>query len=197
MTRRGFTIVEVIITLAIITILTMLAIVSLRGTQISARDDERATKARTIANGLEAHYQYGYTHPSDPSLSRPAGQYPSVADLTSAIGNNHLEGWLTGVELSTLHFTWQKDSQTTLVPYVNTANLLGNGDIADVTQKASQTNDLPWKILYEPLQQTSTAFGGDNDRWQACDGTDPCTRYNLYYIKEATAELVTIRSKQG
>lgn len=200
MNRRGFTIVEMIITITIITILTTLAIVSLRSTQIAARDDERAAKAQTIANGLEAYYQHGFTHPNNAALSKPAGQYPSANDLASAINENYLESWLTGVELSTLRFTWQKNPDFNLRPY-QAPNIIDNGDLVDITAKASDTDDLTWKILYEPLQQTTGIIGGDNDRWQSCTGlgTNPpaCTRFNLYYVNEKDGSLITIRSKQG
>jgi prepilin-type N-terminal cleavage/methylation domain-containing protein len=56
MNRRGFTIVELIIVITIMAILLVLAVVNLRGTQISARDDERKTDTESIALNLEIYY---------------------------------------------------------------------------------------------------------------------------------------------
>lgn len=56
MRRRGFTIIELVIVITIMAILLTLGVVNLRGTQASARDSERTTKAESIAQHLEAFY---------------------------------------------------------------------------------------------------------------------------------------------
>ena len=53
MLRRGFTIVELIITITIMGILLVLAVVNVSGTQAQARDDERKADVESISLNLE------------------------------------------------------------------------------------------------------------------------------------------------
>lgn len=77
MNRRGFTIVELTIVIAIMGILLVLAVVNLRGTQANARDDERKADVEAIALNLEAFYSSGN------GTGNAIGRYPS----TGLIGN--------------------------------------------------------------------------------------------------------------
>lgn len=72
MNRRGFTIVELIIVIAVMGILLTLAVVNLRSSQVNARDDERKTDIANIAVQLESFYTSG----TDGSTS--LGRYPST-----------------------------------------------------------------------------------------------------------------------
>lgn len=73
MNRRGFTIVELIIVIAIMGILLVLAVVNLRGTQVNARDNERKTDIENIGQHLEIFYKSGTNG------STVVGRYPSTA----------------------------------------------------------------------------------------------------------------------
>ena len=77
MKRRGFTIIELIIVIAIMGILLVLAVVNLRGTQVSARDEQRKANIDAIAQNLEIFYRSG----TDGSTA--VGEYPA----TTIIGN--------------------------------------------------------------------------------------------------------------
>ena len=59
MRRRGFTIIELVITITIMAILLTLGVVSLSGTQKNARDSERKSDISTIALNLESYYLSG------------------------------------------------------------------------------------------------------------------------------------------
>ena len=76
MIRRGFTIIEIIIVITVMGALLILAVVNLRGSQISARDAERKTDIETIALHLDNYYTSGSDY------SQSVGKYPSTA-LTS------------------------------------------------------------------------------------------------------------------
>lgn len=59
MRRRGFTIIELIIVLAIMGILLVLGVVNLRGSQATARDGERKADVEAIALANESFYNVG------------------------------------------------------------------------------------------------------------------------------------------
>lgn len=80
--RDGFTLIELLITITIMVILLTFAVVSLRGNQASARDEERKTDVNVIAQQLEDYYRSG----SDPVGTYKAGQYPPT-DLVNSEAN--------------------------------------------------------------------------------------------------------------
>jgi prepilin-type N-terminal cleavage/methylation domain-containing protein len=82
MTRRGFTIVELIIVITIVGILLTLAVVSLNGTQAKARDDERRTDIQSIATTLESVYTGGVS--SDGSLPTISNLVPNPSLKTDS-----------------------------------------------------------------------------------------------------------------
>ncbi|HYG83992.1 MAG TPA: type II secretion system protein [Verrucomicrobiae bacterium] len=68
--RSGFTVLEVIVTLAIIGILLTIGVVSYTGYQMRTRDTAREASARIIANALEDYYNRN-------------GEYPNVGTMIS------------------------------------------------------------------------------------------------------------------
>lgn len=72
--RHGFTLIEIMITMAIMVILVAVAIVSLRGSQANGRDAKRASDIDTIARGLEQRYNNGMAQPSGGTHVIAAGQ---------------------------------------------------------------------------------------------------------------------------
>ena len=80
--RDGFTLIELLITITIMVVLLTFGVVSLRGNQASARDEERKTDVSVISQQLEDYYRNG----SDPISTYKAGQYPPT-DLVNSEGN--------------------------------------------------------------------------------------------------------------
>ena len=80
--HSGFTLIELLITITIMVILLTLGVVSLRGNQATARDEERKTDIAVLAQQLEDYYRSG----SDPSSTYKAGQYPPT-DLVNSEAN--------------------------------------------------------------------------------------------------------------
>ena len=73
MRSRGFTAVELLVVIIIMAILLMLAVVNVRSTQISARDNDRSVDVESIALAFESYYNAdhsGYTK-----------TYPGTSDL--------------------------------------------------------------------------------------------------------------------
>jgi len=79
MTRRGFTIVELIITITIMGILLTLAVVNVGSTQLKARDDKRVASVQAIGSYLDGFYSNG----------RPAGG--DIPTIKNQIGNPSFE----------------------------------------------------------------------------------------------------------
>lgn len=74
MRRRGFTIIELIIVLAIMGILLVLGVVNLRGSQATARDAERKADVEAIALANESFYNVGnYEEGRDPGTYMSTG----------------------------------------------------------------------------------------------------------------------------
>jgi prepilin-type N-terminal cleavage/methylation domain-containing protein len=76
MYRRGFTIIELIVCIAVMGILLTLAVVNLRASQLSGRNSERVGDAQTIVQNLENFYVSG-------SGSGVNGTYPPTTIAAS------------------------------------------------------------------------------------------------------------------
>jgi prepilin-type N-terminal cleavage/methylation domain-containing protein len=130
MNRRGFTIVELLIVIAIMGVLLVLGVVNLRGTQISARDKERSTDIESIGLNLENFYKSG----TDGSTS--VGRYPSTA--------------LIGTEETMLR---DVDTDILSVPGASSSSLVAATNnlqsVATIAPLPASTND---KYVYQPLQ---------------------------------------------
>lgn len=86
MIRRGFTIVELIITITIMSILLTLAVVNVNTTQMNARDDERKTDVQTIGSYLDSFYSSGFTSgTSAPPTITNFATNPSFETDTSSV----------------------------------------------------------------------------------------------------------------
>lgn len=183
--RRGFTIIEIIIVLALIGILMTLAVAQLSSSQTAARDDALKKHAETIARGLEDYYRVGNTN-----YSILPGKYPSADEFKHASGENisdvgaqytggYLDTWLNGARL-------ESTSKLRLITMTgqspeNTTNISDSTPIGVVT--------------YEPLM-FMPAGGGDPDQFAFCvTKANECSRFNLYYRTELDGVVHTIRSE--
>ena len=74
--RRGFTIIELTIVIAIIAILFTIGVVSFRGYQASARDKEREADVSAIQMYLESVYSQEIKDGGG-NVIKPVGSYPA------------------------------------------------------------------------------------------------------------------------
>ncbi len=88
LTRRGFTVVELVVVMVIMAILLVLAGLSISRSQANARDTERKADIDVLARGLEARYVQGGLNPA--VTAKPAnvtpGSYPSTNEMVHILG---------------------------------------------------------------------------------------------------------------
>lgn len=193
--KRGFTVVEVLVTLVVMAILLSLGTVGLRASLANGRDAERKADIETIARGLEVYYAKGNPYFI---AGTTKGAYP---DTNAKI---HIDG--TGW-CYTAYFPdqGQQDKYSTCRPGDGYwSEVFGVSDAA-LTPPNMTTRELwnPWmieqatipariaaeldkgKYVYYPLTHNNTH----------CYSDAGCPKYELYYKKETNGEVVTVRSK--
>lgn len=167
MNHHGFTIVELIVIIAVMGVLLVLGVVNLSGTQANSRDSERKTDIETIAMHLETYYRSG----TDSSTS--VGQYPSVDPTNGLIGNEAT-------------FLRDIDAYSLMAPGA------ANSSLISATNKAQTVSDvLPQPTIAEYLYQPITTDGN------LCDSstTKECRKFNLYYKLEVDNTVYMVTSK--
>lgn len=89
MNQRGFTVVEIIITISIMGILLLLTVVGVNGSQANARDSERKADIEVIGTQLESFYNSGLpTTSSVPTITNQATNPSAETNLTSLCATN-------------------------------------------------------------------------------------------------------------
>lgn len=173
MKRNGFTIVELIVVIAIMGILLVLGVVNLTGSQISARDSERKTDIEVIATHLETYYTSG----SD--LTTTIGTYPSTALMANI---SVQESSLRDIDPKNLIAPGAPSSAVSslVVATNNTQTIAG---VAPQPQSSSSQN----QYVYQPLKQDGSL----------CTSGTTCQEFNLYYMTEADSivHMVTSRNQ--
>ena len=157
MTRRGFTIVELIITITIMGILLTLAVVNVNSTQIQARDTERKVDIESIANALEGYYLTG----ANGSVN--LGRYPSIA-LTDSVGT--LTTNLSEVNLKSFMAPGIDDPMTTFIPSTNTGNAKSIQTTAGVLPQPTKD-----QYVYQVIKTDGSICGS---------GVVECRKFNLF-----------------
>lgn len=189
MKRRGFSIVELAIVIALISILSLLLFANLRNSQISVRDDERRAKAELVARSFEALYKNGNSQ-----FSYEAGTYPDIQYVSDAISNNNIVSLLPNIDQSALTYSWSDDATVKLKTINTPSEIISDGMTENMSHIAPRVGlD---EIVYEPLYHTTSSMGfGDSDKWRFCKtSADDCRRFNIYYRTEGDNTVHAIRS---
>ena len=196
--RAGFTLVEIVIVMVIMAVLLTLTVVSLAGSQVNARDEERKADMEVLARALETRYRAGNPFITSPSIG--AGSYPATIEMLHIMGTasggvltpdviagGYVADGLPGASNETLTSPTATSMDMKLINGSCIASGAGE-NMATITSAAAGCIGTTGKygIYYESLNAS-----GD-----ICNGTDTCVRFNLYCRMEKDNSLMTIRSKR-
>ena len=132
MIQRGFTVVELIITITIMGILLVLAVVNLNASQLNARDAERVADIEAFALNLESFYSTGQ------DTNERLGRYPATDLLASGVDS--LRDNLRDIDFKSVTAPGVSDPLLTLQTAANTG-----------TQTPTKN-----QYIYQPLQGDGT-----------------------------------------
>lgn len=170
MKRRGFTIVELVITITVMVILLTLAVVNITSTQANARDSERKADAESIALNLENFYAN-----QNPNIPNSGGSYPGLDGLSD------LKTYLPDLDIKVTQTPGNNDSgSTNLVAATNNLS-------PSVTPLPSTTNDV---YVYQPL-----TVSGSLCATTSTTSAGACRKFNIYYFQETSNRVEMITSK--
>jgi prepilin-type N-terminal cleavage/methylation domain-containing protein len=161
MSKKGFTLIELIIVIAIMGIMLVIGVVNLRASQTVANDKEREADVSNFAIALEDYYKFG-------SGNTTTFEYPATVQFTNGTS-------VTSAAVSSI------------LPDLDQNNLLAPGvtDIANTltlatNNVATTAGVLPQptinQYVYQPLDKTGAlcTLAATN-----------CTKFYLYYKLEA------------
>lgn len=168
MVRRGFTAVELLITITIMGILLTVAVVSLISSQTQARDEERKTDVQTIANHLETFYRSGTEG------STTIGRYPSTVLTTS--GDTFIQQTLQDINLKTLQAPGAASIAASFIAATNT-----NQTESGVTPQPTTT-----QYVYQPLQASGALCTTE---------LQECRKFNIFYRSESAGSVQKVTSR--
>ena len=81
----GFTLIELLITITVMVMLVTIAVISLRGNQVGARDEERKTDVNVIAQQMENYYTSGTDSASATGSYPPTQLVDTEAEVKAAL----------------------------------------------------------------------------------------------------------------
>lgn len=169
MHRRGFTVVEIIITVTIMGILLVLAVVNVNASQVKARDDQRKADVEAIAIAFESFYRSG-------SDTVNPGTYPGTdtTDASNVVIRSTVNDDLT---IDALLAPGAPDETTkSLISATNTVQTE-----AGVTPQPTIA-----QYVYQPL---------DRDGNLCASMVTECRKFNLYYQLEADETVYKVTSR--
>ena len=193
LTRRGFTVVELVVVMVIMAILITLAGISISSSRANAKDAERKADIEILARGLEARYVQG---PLNKSVTSPAyvkpGTYPSLDEM------DHIRGYTIGtydptqvpggygpVALPGTTIEAFEPPGATGYGMLKTPRCTSSPE--DLSAGSClQTETTTGTYVYEPID-----FNGS----LCIASVAGCARFNLYYRLESTSTIQVYRSK--
>jgi prepilin-type N-terminal cleavage/methylation domain-containing protein len=172
MKRRGFTIVELIITITIMGILLTLAVVNVNSTQLKSRDSERKADVEAIANHLEIFFNSGTTNTAN------FGRYASTGLASSEAS---IKAGLRDIDIRSFLAPGMTDVTLSFIASTNTGN---SPSIQTVSGALPQpTID---QYIYQPIKSDGSV---------CVSGNIDCRKFNIFYRLESDNTVYRITSK--
>ena len=157
---RGFTLIEVLITLTILVVLLVLAVVSMSDSEARGRDEERKADAESIARLLENYYTSGA------GVSPAIGEYPSTVEVDTEA---EVKALLVGIDPKNLR-------GPSLNSNANMTFAVATNATSPPTPAPTTTLTAPTTTyIYQPLTGANTLCN---------DPAMECRKFNLYYTTE-------------
>ncbi|MBC7565316.1 prepilin-type N-terminal cleavage/methylation domain-containing protein [Candidatus Saccharibacteria bacterium] len=170
--RRGFTIVELIITITIMGILLTLAVVNVSSTQTKARDEARKSDIESIASNLESFYISGTNNTTSFARYPSVGLTGSVSNITSNLRDANLDSFLP---------PGTSDVVATFLPSTNTGSSPSIQTTSGVLPQPTVN-----QYIYQPIKSDGSVCGS---------GGIDCRKFNLFYRLESDNTVYRVTSK--
>jgi prepilin-type N-terminal cleavage/methylation domain-containing protein len=176
---KGFTLIEILVTITIMVILMTLAVASIRSTQVRARDEDRRNDAENISRQLDALYTKGYTFPYTDSTATEVsvtlrGSYPSTLQMSDPESRAAI---FADLPPASLIDPSKNSSDETIMPAENTLTGL-DANVAASSVLPAPGSDFPY--VYQPIAEDGTLCDSD---------AKVCRKFNLYYQIENTPKI--------
>ena len=178
---KGFTIVELMVTITILLVLTTIVVARLLLTQTGGQDQERNIDTSSIATGLEIFYQDG-----DLTGTISKGYYPGALQVqAAAITTPPFDAFLDGVPQASFEAPDRNTSNSFGVDPNYASAAVGANPDGSYSDAQARALFPTYNYLYQPLKRNNTF----------CANYADCVKFNLYYLKQETDTVVKIRSK--
>jgi prepilin-type N-terminal cleavage/methylation domain-containing protein len=128
-TKKGFTLIEILIVVAIIAILASVVLVGLGPTQQAGRDARRISDLSEVQNGLELYYNDCGYYPGSAQTAAPCGAFSQISSWTGTASLTASLQGTTAIGVSTVPndpsagHTYQYGTNNTGSSYVIEATL--------------------------------------------------------------------------
>lgn len=204
--KRGFTIIEIIITLTVMAVLLGLGVVGMKGAIANGNDSERKSDVETIARVLEQRYTNGNTQfipvTGYESLAE-RGSYPGEVEFKYGTGSTRSEynpSTPPAGGRDVLYNAWGITASAATTPSNDFLKLVCSGGAGPQScakaENATQLNTAfhngsAWAdvYVYEPIDANGNVCQSDNNNY------DTCVRFNLYWRSEVSGTIQKVRSK--
>lgn len=175
--RKGFTLVELLIVIAIIGVLSSVVLASLNAARVKSRDQARVSGIIELRKAIEAYYaDYGryppYTYATSPYLGDNCGAYNDWCDLEAT-----LSPYIKGIPRDNLGNPVNRRYLYKSNPPYSTYGL---GVVLEATTTASQNDGGYMDLMYEtgPLPGYCVGKYGTGTSWINWDGANLCAAGN-------------------
>ncbi len=181
MLRRGFTVVEIIITITIMGILLTLAVVSLSASQITSRDNERKSDVESIAVHLEIYYDNDSSNSAGEAFMS-GGTYPGTSYIDT---DSMFQRILVDIDPKSTRAPGVSPQSPKSLVSATTAT----EGVSTITPRPSSSQDV---YVYQPLTRNNLLC---TDPSLLGPSGDSCRKFNLYYWQESDNTVKMVTSK--